>query len=93
MFVYDAPPMASPEDIEIFCRVHLSEADSERLVGWIAWRTRHNQALAGAGDPLARLRHALTYWLDDAQRDRLLDWLERRRRNGEAFVPGAHTTG
>lgn len=85
--------MATPEDIEIFCRVHLSEADAERLVGWIAWRTRRNQALAGAGDPLERLRHALANWLDDGQRDGLLDWLERRRRNGEAFVPGVHTRG
>jgi hypothetical protein len=85
--------MASPEDIEIFCRVHLSEADAERLVGWLAWRTRRNQALAGAGDPLERLRHALVNWLDDGQRDRLLDWLERRRRTGEAFVPGARSRG
>lgn len=79
--------MARPADIEMFCRIYLSEADAERLVGWIAWRTRHNQALAGAGEPLERLRHALTYWLDDAQRERLLDWLERRRRSGEPLVP------
>lgn len=79
--------MATPDDIEVFCRVYLSEADAERLVGWIAWRTRRNQALAGAGEPLERLRHALTHWLDDRQRQQLLDWLERRRRNGEALVP------
>jgi hypothetical protein len=79
--------MATVHDIEVFCRVHLSEADSERLVGWIAWRTRRNQALAGSGDPLARLRHALTFWIDDRQRDQLLDWLERRRRSGAPLVP------
>jgi hypothetical protein len=79
--------MARPDDIEMFCRIYLSEADAERLVGWLAWRTRHNQALAGNGEPLERLRHALTYWLDDAQRSRLLDWLERRRRGGEPLVP------
>jgi len=79
--------MATVDDIEVFCRVHLSEAESERLVGWIAWRTRRNQALAGSGDPLERLRHALTFWLDDRQRDYLLDWLERRRRSGEPLVP------
>jgi hypothetical protein len=79
--------MASTDDIELFCRVHLSEADAERLVGWIAWRTSRNQALAGAGEPLDRLRHALTYWLDDRQRTSLLAWLERRRRTGESLVP------
>jgi hypothetical protein len=79
--------MATVTDIEAFCRVHLSEAESERLVGWIAWRTRHNQALAGSGEPLDRLRHALTFWLDDVQRGQLLAWLERRRRGGESLVP------
>jgi len=79
--------MATVADIEVFCRVHLSEAEAERLVGWLAWRTHHNQALAGSGEPLARLRHALEFWLDDAQRSRLLDWLERRRRSGESLVP------
>lgn len=79
--------MASVRDIEVFCRVHLSEDEAQRLVGWIAWRTGRNQALAGAGDPLERLRHVLTHWLDDGQRARLLDWLERRRRRGEPLVP------
>ncbi len=79
--------MATVDDIEVFCRVHLSEAEAERLVGWLAWRTGHNQALAGSGDPLERLRHALRFWLDDAQRGRLLDWLERRRRSDEPLVP------
>jgi hypothetical protein len=79
--------MATAGDIELFCRVYLSEADAERLVGWIAWRTHRNQALAGAGDPLERLRHALTYWLDDDQRTLLMAWLDRRRRTGESLVP------
>jgi len=79
--------MASADDIEAFCRVHLSEADAERLVGWIAWRTHRNQALAGAGEPLERLRHALNYWLDDRQRSLLMTWLDRRRRDGESLVP------
>jgi hypothetical protein len=79
--------MATADDIEVFCRVHLSEADAEQLVGWIAWRTKRNQALAGTGEPLERLRHALAYWLDDHQRDQLLGWLERRRRGGESLVP------
>jgi hypothetical protein len=79
--------MATAQDIEAFCRVHLSEADAERLVGWIAWRTGRNQALAGAGEPRERRRPALTVWRAGAQRAPLLGWLERRRRRGEPLVP------
>jgi len=79
--------MATADDIEAFCCVHLSEAEADQLVGWIAWRTQRNQALAGAGEPLERLRHALVFWLDDGQRAQLLGWLERRRRGGESLVP------
>jgi hypothetical protein len=79
--------MATADEIETFCRVHVSESEAEQLVGWIAWRTKRNQALAGGGEPLERLRHALVYWLDDHQRTQLLIWLERRRRRGETLVP------
>jgi hypothetical protein len=75
------------DDLLAFCRLHLSEADAERLVGWIAWRTGRSQALAGARDPLDRLRHALENWLDADQRDALMTWLLRRRRRGEPLVP------
>ena len=61
--------------------------ESTSIARWIAWRTRRNQALAGSGEPLERLRHALTFWLDDRQRGQLLDWLKRRRRSGEPLVP------
>jgi hypothetical protein len=78
---------ASTDDIVVFCRLNLGEGDAERLVGWIAWRTGRNQAMAGAGPPLARLEHAVAHWLDDERRERLLAWLRRRIADGRAPVP------
>ena len=75
------------EDLLTFCRLHLSEGDAERLVGWIAWRTGRNQALAGDREPLARLRHALEHWLGEDERRLLLAWMRRRRLRGEPLVP------
>ena len=75
-------------ELIIFCRVNLGEAEAERLVGWIAWRTGRAAALAGTGEPLERLEHALTHWLDDEHRRVLLSWLERRREAGSPMVPG-----
>jgi hypothetical protein len=77
----------SAEEIEAFARVHMGEEEAERLVGWLAWRTGRNQALAGSGDALSRLRHALANWLDERQRERLLAWLRGRLDRGEPLVP------
>lgn len=74
-------------EIEAFCRLTLSEHEAERLVGWIAWRTGRNQAMAGAGEPLERLRHAVVNWLDPARRARLLAWMRARVDRGESPVP------
>ena len=79
--------MASVDDLVRFCRLNLSEEEAERLVGWLAWRTEHNQALAGARPPLDRLSHALEHWLDTEERSRLLDWLSRRVDQGRPVVP------
>jgi hypothetical protein len=94
MFGYAARPVpASTEDIVVFCRLHLGEGDAERLVGWIAWRTGRNQAMAGAGPPIERLEHAVANWLDDDRRARLLAWLGRRIAEGRAPVPGSPGRG
>ncbi|WP_217915131.1 hypothetical protein [Miltoncostaea marina] len=77
----------SLDDLITFCRLHLGEGDAERLVGWIAWRTGRNQAMAGAGPAIDRLRHAAEHWLDDDRRDRLLRWLRRRVAEGAPPVP------
>lgn len=71
-----------------FCRINLGEAEAERLVGWLAWRTGRASALAGPGDPLERLEHALTHWLDEERQRVLLAWLTRRRDLGASMVPG-----
>ena len=81
------PVRASVEDLVVFCRLHLGEGDAERLVGWIAWRTGRNQAMAGGGPALERLQHALENWLDDDRRARLLAWLRRRVAEGRPPVP------
>jgi hypothetical protein len=85
---YPGPVPATAEEIVTFCRLHLGEGEAERLVGWIAWRTGRNQALAGAGAPIDRLRHASEHWLDDERRARLLTWLRRRIAEGRPPVPG-----
>lgn len=79
--------MASTDDILAFCRLNMGEEEAEQLVGWLAWRTEHNGALAGAGPPIERLAHAVEHWLDDGRRARLLAWLERRRDGGRPLVP------
>ena len=78
---------ASPDDLLTFCRLHVGEGDAESLVGWIAWRTGRNQAMAGAGTAIERLEHAAAHWLDDEQRGRLLAWLTRRTAEGLPPVP------
>jgi hypothetical protein len=80
-------PADDVRELEAFCRLHLSEHDAERLTGWIAWRTGHNQAMAGDGEPLLRLRHAVTHWLDAHQRTRLLGWMRVRLDRGDPLVP------
>lgn len=79
--------MATVDDLLEFCRLHLSEDEAERLVGWIAWRTERNQALAGSRPPIDRLRHALENWIGPDERRSLLNWLRRRGHDGEPFVP------
>ena len=88
MFVYHAAPMdPTLHDLRAFCHLHMGEEEAERLVGWIAWRTGRNQALAGAGTPAERLEHAVANWLDDWQRGRLLAWMRGRLDRGEPLVP------
>lgn len=87
MFCTLSGPVAGVDDLITFCRLHLGEGDAERLVGWIAWRTGRNQAMAGSGPPLARLEHALANWLDDDRRALLLAWLRRRVAAGRPPVP------
>lgn len=89
MFANLAGPMhATVEDLIVFCRLNLGEEEAERLVGWIAWRTGRNQAMAGAGEAIERLEHALANWLDDERRGRLLAWLTNRVESGRSPVPG-----
>lgn len=79
--------MACPAELMTLARAHLSDEDTERLVGWIAWRLGRNQALAGAGSPGARLEHVVTHWLADEQGERLVRWLARRVAEGRPPVP------
>jgi hypothetical protein len=89
VFAYPARSVrASADDIVRFCRLNIGEGDAERLVGWIAWRTGRNQAMAGAGPAIERLEHAVANWLDDERRGRLLAWLRRRVAEGLSPVPG-----
>lgn len=76
-----------------FCRINLGEQEAEQLIGWLAWRTGRASALAGSGEPLERLEHAFSHWLDDDQRRALLGWLGRRRTAGEPLVPGQKSRG
>jgi hypothetical protein len=79
--------VASADDIVVFCRLQLSEADAEQLVGWIAWRTGRNQALAGDRETIERLHHVVVNWLDADQRKRLLRWMTARVEAGRSPVP------
>jgi hypothetical protein len=78
---------ASVDDLITFCRLYIGEGDAERLVGWIAWRTGRNQAMAGTGPAIERLQHAAENWLDDERRAHLLAWLARRILEGRPPVP------
>lgn len=79
--------MAPLDDLNAFCALHLGSEEADRLVGWIAWRTGRNQAMAGSGMPGERLGHAIEHWLDDWQRTRLLGWMRSRLDRGEPLVP------
>lgn len=79
--------MATPDDIVDLCAARLTDEDTERLTGWIAWRQGRNQALAGDRAPGQRLRHALANWLSDEERDLLIAWMRRRVARGESLVP------
>jgi hypothetical protein len=82
-------PMAdgTTEELLRLARLYIGEGDAERLVGWIAWRTGRNQAMAGDRPAIARLEHALAHWLTDHQRAQLLRWLRRRLPLGLSPVP------
>ena len=75
------------QEILTIVRLHLSEGEAESLVGWMAHRVGRAPSLAGAGEPLQRLEHVITHWLDDAQRTGLRAWLARRIALGERPVP------
>ncbi len=81
------PPDATTTDLLNLARLYVSEGDAERLVGWIAWRTGRNQAMAGDRSAIERLEHALTNWLDDQQRTQLHRWLADRLPRGLSPVP------
>lgn len=83
--MHDVDPVS--RELDAFCRLHLSEREAERLVGWLAWRTGRNQAMAGSGTPMQRLEHAVTNWLDAERRARLLRWMRARAERGEPPVP------
>lgn len=69
------------------CRETLDDEDVERLVGWLAWRTGRNQALAGDGPALERLERAADRWLGPTERALLLAWMLRRQARGLRPVP------
>ncbi len=81
-------PDPTTDELLRLARLWISEGDADRLVGWIAWRTGRNQALAGERAAIDRLAHALEHWLDDAQREQLLRWLDQRLPQGLSPVPG-----
>lgn len=67
--------------------LHLSEAEADALLGWLALRLGRSKALARGDAPLERLEHVFAHWMDDAQRARLEAWLARRIALGEPPVP------
>lgn len=79
--------VTTPEEIVDLCSARLTDEETERLTGWIAWRQGRNQALAGDRAPDVRLLHALANWLSDEERDLLLAWMRRRMTRGESLVP------
>jgi hypothetical protein len=80
-------PDPCTEELLRLARLWISEGDADRLVGWIAWRTGRNQALAGDRPGIDRLAHAFEHWLDDQQREQLLRWLDQRLPRGLSPVP------
>lgn len=80
-------PDPTTDELLRLARLWISEGDADRLVGWIAWRTGRNQALAGDRPAIDRLAHALEHWLNDAQRAQLLRWLGERLPRGLSPVP------
>jgi hypothetical protein len=80
--------MLAVADLVEHCRRHVPAEDVERLVGWLAWRTGRNQALAGDGPPLERLERAAERWLSAEERVLLLRWMRRRGAEGLRQVPG-----
>ncbi len=85
-----SPPMAADPtttDLLNLARLYVSEGDAERLVGWIAWRTGRNQAMAGDRPAIDRLELAVSNWLTDEQRRQLLRWLADRLPRGLSPVP------
>ncbi len=80
-------PDPTTDELLRLARLYVSEGDAERLVGWIAWRTGRNQALAGDRPAIERLSHALEHWLEPAQRAQLLRWLADRLPRGLSPVP------
>ena len=79
--------VSTPDEIVELCSARLTDDDTERLTGWIAWRQGRNQALAGDRPPVERLRHALMHWLTDEERELLVAWMRRRVATGESLVP------
>lgn len=75
----------SIEHLERFAAEHLTDAQVEHLVGWIANRQDRQASLAGATRD-ARWRRTLE-WCSIEQRLALLVWLQRRRRAGESYSP------
>ena len=80
-------PDPTTDELLRLARLWISEGDAERLVGWIAWRTGRNQALAGDRPAIDRLAHALEHWLEPGQRTQLLRWLADRLPRGLSPVP------
>jgi hypothetical protein len=78
---------SSVDDILAVARLHLSNAEAEALVVWIARRVGRAQALAGDRGAYGRLEHVLRYWLSEGERSALLAWLSHRIALGRSPVP------